>query len=146
MAKGISEADKEFLSEYMVNGFNATKAYLKVFAASNPLLAYNDAKSSAYRLLSKPSMKKLYDKKLKEINEATNVRREELIMGLKELMISSVAAGDIPNYLKAIDMINKMVGNYTTFIDANINQDIVLTISGLEEETKKDDDDEELDA
>ena len=65
------------------------------------------------------------------------IRKEEIMMSLKELMINSTNNHDHNTLLKTIDIINKMQGSYTTIIDANINGNISLIIPGLEPEPEE---------
>ena len=144
MAKhGITKQDLLFVDEYFANGFNGSQAYSTVFTTKG--LTPNNAKYLAYKLLNKTEVKLEVQKRWDEIKDANIIRREELLMELKETYFTAIRQQDHQLLLKTIDMINKMCGNYTTFIDANINQTIDLIIPGMEGLEVKDESEEDED-
>lgn len=138
-ADGLTKLDREFIEEYFANSFNATAAYRKVFKTKSEW-----AKRSAWTLMNKPVIKMEIEKIYEEIREANKIKRENIMTALNDLMIESIATKNNNILLKTIDIINKMNGNYTTQIDANITGNISLTIPGLEiPDTEEDKDEDE---
>ena len=142
MAKhGITKQDLLFIDEYFANGFNGSQAYSTVFTTQR--LTPTNAKYHAYRLLNKTEVKVEVQKRWDELKDANIIRREEMLMELKETYFTAIRQQDHQLLLKTIDMINKMQGNYTTIIDATLSGNINITIPGLIEEDKKEEDDDE---
>lgn len=77
LEKKISDSDRAFIAEYMMNGYNATRAYIKV----HPKSGYESARSSASALLTIPNIKeeiaKEFDKKV--------MKREEVLARLSDM-------------------------------------------------------------
>jgi hypothetical protein len=135
----LTKQDLLFIDEYFINGFNATQAYKKVFKNS---LKPNAQKQCAYKLMSKNIIKKEIELRFEEIQKANIITRTELLSNLKDLMLESILLKDNVILLKTVDTINKMMGNYTTIIDATLNGNINIIIPGLElpEETEETED------
>lgn len=141
---GITKQDLLFIDEYFANGFNGSQAYSTVFTTERN--TPTNAKYKAYRLLNKTEVKVEVQKRWEEIKDSNIIRREELLMELKETYFTAIRQQDHQLLLKTIDMINKMCGNYTLFVDANINQNINLVIPGMEgflEQDKPEEEDED---
>lgn len=138
-AEGLSKKDILFIDEYFNNGFNGSAAYRTIFKP-------NPDKSTVYnsqRLLNKPHIKLEVEKRWDEIRNSNIIRRDEIMLHLKEKMHESLLNKDNNTLLKTIDMINKMMGTYITQIEANVNQSIVLNIPGLEIPEEDDENDTE---
>lgn len=79
--KELSQAHKAFITEYMINGYNATQAYKKVY----PKSTYEAARRSASDLLTNPDIKeavaKEFDKKV--------MKREEVLSRLSDMARAS---------------------------------------------------------
>lgn len=134
---GLTKKDDLFIDEYFNNGFNAAAAYRTIFKLNTKAAAI-----LAYRLLGKPVVKLEIEKRWDEIKGVNIIKREEIMINLKELMLNSVDKKDNATLLKTIDIINKMSGNYTTQIDANIQGTITLNIPGLDIPEEKDEDED----
>jgi len=140
MSKFSSELTKGeilFIETYFNNGFNATQAYMTAF----PDATYKSARYSGYRLMASEHIKPEIERIWAEIKALNIVTREEIMIALKELMDQSIDNGNATDLIKAIDTINKMTGAYTLQIDANVNNNIVLTIPGLEDKQNDSTDD-----
>lgn len=124
----LTKNDQLFVDEYFNNGFNATGAYRKVFNPPNPL----SAKWLAYNLLANVNVKNEVEKRYKEIQEVNVIRRQDIMIELKELLTNAIEKNDSTLILKTIDTIAKMSGYYTTIIDATVKGTINLTIPGLD--------------
>ena len=134
---GLSKNDELFIDEYFNNGFNQLRAYETVFGKTK-----KSAKFASWRLMSRNEVKLEVEKRFQEIRDANVIKREEITFALKDLMNKCIEEGDKPNLLKTIDTINKMQGNYTLLIDANISQNIKLTIPGLDPDKNNDEEDD----
>lgn len=138
MAEGLTKKDSIFIDEYFNNGFNGSKAYAKAFGVEQG----NASSTHAFRLMSRPYIKVVMEERWKEIRDANIVTREEVLTNLKNLMQLSVEKKDNKTLLKTIDILNKMMGSYTTIIDATVHQDIKLSIPGLEIKDEKEEDED----
>lgn len=141
MAKhGLTKKDELFVDEYFNNGFNATSAYRTVFKNTNKHVSFY-----AYQLLNKNCISVEIEKRWDEIKNANIIKREEIMINLKELMCNAIDSKDNNTLLKTIDIINKMNGAYTTHIEANVNQSIKLNIPGIDlpDESQDDENDKE---
>ncbi len=130
----ITKGELVFIETYFNNGFNAAQAYMTAF----PEATYKSAKYSGYRLMAKPVIKEEIERIWAEVKDLQIVKREEIMIALKELMDQSIENGNSNDLLKTIDTINKMTGAYTLQIDANIKNNIILTIPGLEPDKEED--------
>lgn len=130
----LTEVDRLFIDTYFNNGFNATQAYLTAY----PKALYKTARFAGYRLLAQPVIKEEVERVWAEIKELNIITREEVMIALKESMDRAIESEDNNDLLKTIDIINKMTGAYTLQIDANVNNNIILTIPGLEPEKEED--------
>lgn len=142
MSKFSSELTKGeilFIETYFNNGFNATQAYMTAF----PDATYKSARYSGYRLMASEHIKPEIERIWAEIKALNIVTREEIMIALKELMDQSIDNGNATDLIKAIDTINKMTGAYTLQIDANVNNNIILKIPGLEPDKDEDKESEE---
>ena len=134
-AEGLTKMDELFIDEYFNNNFNATAAYKIVFKVDVTKKGYYNAT----RLLRQTYIKNEIEKRWDEIRETNMIRRDEIIIHLKNVMYESIMNKDNNTLLKVIDMLNKMAGNYTLQIEANVNQIITLNIPGLELPDENDD-------
>lgn len=64
-----------FIEEYMINGFNATGAYMKVY----PKSSYASAKAHAARLVSNGNIKVEIEARIEEYKAKYNIDREYII-------------------------------------------------------------------
>lgn len=80
---GLTPNRQKFADEYLANGCNGKQAYLSAFSTKNEATA--EANSS--RLLKQKSVKSYIDKRLKEIQDKTQVKQEWVVMQLKEVVV-----------------------------------------------------------
>lgn len=125
---------KAFCREYVINGNNGTQAYMKAVPGSNE----ESARRMAYKWLTRVDVqeyiKELQDKleekaimtakeRMKWLTEVINdIQREEANVKMPdggEIKIGLKNA-DLQTKMKAIDILNKMSGEYTTKIEGNI--------------------------
>lgn len=124
----MTAKEKAFAEEYVVNGYNATQAYLKAYDTGN----YNTAKCEGHRVLKKPHVFKYVSELQKAQFEAACVTAERIGIKLAEIAFAEKGDQDYnaAAQLKAIDLLQKQLGLQKTKqeIEANVNQDIVINI------------------
>lgn len=127
----LSSQQRKFCEEYVNNGTNGTKAYLSAYKSCKK---ENTARVNASRLLTKANI-------IEYISELQEKLKENAIMSAEERMIwlTKVVNGDVKHTsydsngnsyeneaymsdkMKAIDILNKMTGEYTTKIKGDIS-------------------------
>lgn len=124
-----------FCQEYVDNGLNGTQAYLKAYKTCK---SEDTAKVNASRLLTKANIQeyirelqgKLEDKaimsakeRMKWLTEVINdVQTEGVkIKTIDKDFIIGEGTADLSTKMKAIDILNRMEGNYTTKFSGDVN-------------------------
>lgn len=127
----LSSQQRKFCEEYVNNGTNGTKAYLSAYKSCK---RENTARVNASRLLTKANI-------IEYISELQEKLKENAIMSAEQRMIwlTKVVNGDVKHTsydsngnsyeneaymsdkMKAIDILNKMTGEYTTKIKGDIS-------------------------
>lgn len=113
----MNNNQRTFAQEYVKNGNNGTKAYMKAY----PDCTYETAMANASDLLRNTKVKEYIESLQAEIED-------KAIMSAKERMewLTKVVTGEIDekiymsDKLKSIDILNKMDGNYVTKVEGNI--------------------------
>lgn len=98
-----------FVREYLKNGNNGAQAYMKVYGTKDN----NQAGQHASHLLDTESIQKHLEKERDLIARNHNIDVEENIRTLHTLIEDCLNDGDRHHLTKAIDMLNKMSGQYT---------------------------------
>ena len=129
----LNNNQKTFCREYVKNGNNGTKAYMKAYKCDE-----ETARKSASRLLTNVDIqnyiKELQDKleekdimtakeRMKWLTEVVNdIQREEANVKMPDGEIIEIGSknADLQTKMKAIDILNKMSGEYTTKLEGNI--------------------------
>lgn len=124
----LSDKQEMFCQEYMVNNFNATAAYKKVYGVSG-----KQAESNGNRLIRNDKIKTRLDELKKETREYYQITKEELLNDLKDIKDRNKGLRD-QTAMKAIEIISKMNG-----YDAPLKQEI-----NIQEQPFFKDDDEEI--
>lgn len=124
-----------FCQEYVDNGLNGTQAYLKAYKTCKK---EETAKVNASRLLTNANIQeyvrelqsKLEDKaimtakeRMKWLTEVINdIQREEVRVKPKngEEFVIGKATADLDTKMKAIDILNKMSGEYKTILSGKV--------------------------
>ena len=112
----LSDKHEMFCQEYMVNGFNATAAYKKIYQVTD-----KQAESNGSRLMGNDKIKNRLDELKKETQEYYRISKEELLNDLKDIKNSNKGVRD-GIAMKAIEIISKMSG-----FDAPLKQDITIS-------------------
>ena len=125
----LNNNQKAFCREYVKNGNNGTKAYMKAYKCNKE----TTARINASKLLTNTNI-------LEYIKELQEKLEDKSIMSAKERMIflTGVITGvvkenneleaEVNDKMKAVDILNKMSGEYTTKFEGNVTQDIVIDI------------------
>lgn len=137
--KRLTKQEALFVDEYFCNNFNAAAAYRKVYKVNDKKIS----KIGGYKVLNKPHIKFVIDKLWDELKDLNIIRRQELLIHLKEVLDNAVDTEDSVTILKTVDIINKMTGNYVQQIDATITGNINVTIPGLDITQDENNDEEE---
>ncbi len=109
----LNEFEINFLNIWFNNGFNATEAYL----LAKPGVQYNTAKTEGNKLLTKPYIELEIIKRKLAIQSKSEIKLEDMVSKLKNLMYECIEDSDRTNLLKTIDTLNKMAGFYQQKID-----------------------------
>jgi len=121
--KELNNKQKIFCREYVKNGNNATQAYMKAYKCSEAV-----ARRNASRLLTNVDIQN-YIKELQDKAESkdimTTIQKKEFLTN----MIMKDVEANRTDKLKALDILNKMDGEYVTKIDANVGlREIVVKL------------------
>ena len=140
----LSNSQRKFCEEYVNNGKNGTQAYLTAYKSCKK---ESTAKVNASRLLTNANV-------MDYVKELQEKLKTKAIMTAEERMIwlSKVVKGDIKHIcydnngnayeneayisdkMKAIDIMNKMDGEYTTNIKGNISLSYEEALKKVSEE------------
>lgn len=119
--KELNNKQKIFCREYVKNGNNATQAYMKAYPDSSE----KSAKDNASRLIAKDSIQNY-------IQELQGKMEDKEIMSAKERMkwLTNLIDGKetTSDKLKAIEILNKMSGEYVTKVEADVSASIEIDI------------------
>lgn len=121
----LTQKQRAFCEEYVVNGYNATQAYLTAYGCE-----YKTANVEGPRLAKKPHIRAYVNQLQKEAFDAACINAERIAMKLAEI---AFASGDDEYYgansqLKALDLLQKQLGIQHQKIEAEINTDVVINI------------------
>lgn len=125
MEKKLTPQQKAFAEEYVMNGYNATQAYLKAYNCSE-----GAARSHCVDNLRKPNVREYIQALQKQAFEANCINAERVALKLAEIAFSS--KGDeyynSNAQLKALDLLQKQLGLQTQKLEADVKNDIVINI------------------
>jgi phage terminase small subunit len=145
----LNNNQKAFCREYVKNGNNGTKAYMKAYKTNeenarrraSELVANSDVLEYIKELQDKLEEKDIMSAKerMKWLTEVVNnIQREEANVKMPDgetIELGSKNA-DLQIKMKAIDILNKMSGEYTTKIEGNIGlsyEDVLKEVESDEE-------------
>ncbi len=113
MPDNLNLKQKAFCQEYLLNGNNATKAYMSAY----PDCSYDSARGSATDLLANPNIKAYLDARLEQVDKSNLLSIEQIL-----LKIQGVAEDEktkVAERLKSYDLLLKAQGAY--------KQDLTIT-------------------
>ena len=123
--KDITAKEKAFAEAYVIDGLNATKAYLKVYGGE-----YDTANSAGCKVLKRPKVKEYVEKLQKEAFDAACINAERVALKLAEIAFAE-RGDDVYNataQLKALDLLQKQLSLQHQKIEADVNTDIKIVI------------------
>ena len=104
----MTAKEKEYVLEYLANGYNAQKAYNKVYKKPD-----GTKSGYAYDILAKPEIKQYIREYRRKKLEALNVDNERIIEKLTEIAFAE--KGDdyykSADQIKALDLLQKMLSD-----------------------------------
>jgi len=125
----INKKQELFLQEYLSNGMNGSKAYQTIYKCKSSV-----ARNNASQLLAKPHIKELVEKEKNKLMEKYEIKKENIIDELNWVIENAkeekADSGftDRSAILKAIDILNRMSGNYAPIkTEGNVNLNVSLT-------------------
>lgn len=120
----LNTQQEMFCREFIACKYNAGKAYEKVYATKK-----NDtARAGAVRLMKMPEIKERISQLEKEIFEANHITPEHIANELSEMAFSEDTPQNIK--LKALDLLQKQTGLQTQKVQAELNNNIQINITG----------------
>ena len=123
MSDKLNVKQEKFI-QGIINGLSQRQAYKEAFGSE-----YDDnaIDINASKLFNSAKVKLRYEELLKELQDKSIMSAQERMIWLTELVKKELKA-NMTDKLKAIDILNKMSGEYTTKIDANVNTEIKVTL------------------
>lgn len=103
----LSDRHKAFVDEYMVNGFNGTQAYLKVYPDSKD---EDSAKVGASRLLTNDNVQSYLEEQKKELRKLNIMSKADKLIYLEDIL-GNKHDEQTRDRLKALEIHNKMTGD-----------------------------------
>lgn len=124
----MTKKQELFCEEYLNNGYNALKAYQKVYNSTNK------KPSTPYTLLKKPEVKEYIERRRNEIYDSLVIDNKRIFQELADIAFAE--KGDevytTPNKLKALEQLAKLMGLQVTKIEHTDTIEVSL-VEGEEE-------------
>lgn len=121
----LTKKEKAFCEYYVLENENTTQAYYKAYGGE-----YETASKNSYKMLRKPHIKEYITALQKEAFAAACITAERV--GLKLAEIAFAAKDDeaytAAHQLKALDLLQKQLNLQHTKIEAEVKNDINITI------------------
>ena len=129
----MNKNQKLFCHEYVKNGNNGTRAYMEVYSNCTE----ETARRNASKLLTKTDVKEYIESLQKELKDEAIMSAKERMEWLTEVVkdiqreVTSIRTADediiigdknadLNTKIKAIDIMNKMDGEYVTKVEGNV--------------------------
>lgn len=136
-------AKQEKFVQGLVKGLSQRKAYKEAFGSGKQKDETIDNKAS--KLFKEDEIKARYNELIKELEDKAIMNAKERMIWLTEVIndiqkegvkvktidndfVIGEGTADLNTKMKAIDILNKMSGEYITKIDADVNSDININI------------------
>lgn len=130
---------QERFVQNIISGMSQRQAYKEAFGAD-----YDDnaIDSNASTLFNSTKVQQRYKELLEELKDIAIMTATERMIWLTDVVKDKQLDADNEGYkpadlttkMKAIDILNKMSGEYTTKIEADVNTDVNITIELTDEE------------
>ena len=121
----LTKKEKAFCEEFVNNGCKASKAYCTVYGCS-----IEDARKRYCKTFRKPEVKEYISQLQKEAFAAACINAERVALKLGEIAFSDKADEyyNASAQLKALDLLQKLLGLQKQHIEADLHTDIVINI------------------
>ena len=120
----LNTQQEMFCREFIACKYNGGKAYEKVYATKK-----NDsARAGAVRLMKMPEIKERISQLEKEIFEANHITPEHIANELSEMAFGEDTPQNIK--LKALDVLQKQTSLQTQKVQADLNNNIQVNVTG----------------
>lgn len=103
----LTQKELGFVQEYLINGFNGKRAYMKAYATENE----NMAAVEACKMLKKPKILKALDEEEGGFKELARIYGAEKKMIVKKL-VEHITDGDRKESIAAINTLAKLTGDF----------------------------------
>lgn len=122
----LTKKERAFCEEYVANGCNASRAYFHAYDTSS----IENARKAYCKVFRKPEVKAYIAELQKEAFEAACISAERVALKLEEIAFAK--RGDeyynATSQLKALDLLQKQLGLQKQHIEAEVTQDINISI------------------
>lgn len=119
----LTNVKHEKFVQNLVNGMSQRQAYKDAFQVDYD----NDAiDSNASTLFRQTKVRQRYNELIKELEDIAIMSAKERMVYLTNLLLDNEI--DTNAKLKAMDILNKMSGEYITKIEADVNNDVTINI------------------
>lgn len=118
-------AKQELFIQGIVRGLSQRQAYKEAYNTEN--MQEDTIDKEACLLFNSPKISERYNELIKELQDKSIMSAQERMIWLTDL-IKKEPKANMTDKLKAIDVLNKMSGEYTTKVEANVNTDIKVTL------------------
>jgi len=118
----LDNGEVEFINKYMINGFNATRAYYESF----PNTTITSASSASHELKNRPAVKKEIKRRLEARVGDCDLLAQEIIDKLREIAFAD-KSDELYNptlAIRAIDSLQKQLNLVTTNVNISGGLDI----------------------
>ena len=117
-------AKQEKFIQNIIKGMSQRQAYKAAFKPEN--MSDKTIDEKACKLFNEDKIQTRYDELLKELEKEAVMTAIEKRLLLKQMALDK--ENSINDRLKALDIDNKMAGEYVTKVEADVNADINITI------------------
>ena len=125
----LTNVKHEKYVQNLVNGMSQRQAYKDAFQVDYD----NDAiDSNASTLFRQTKVRQRYNELIKELEDIAIMSAKERMVYLTNLLLDNEI--DTNAKLKAMDILNKMSGEYITKIEADVNNDVTINIELSDDE------------
>ena len=126
--KMLTKKQEDFV-QGILNGMSQREAYRNAYSAEN--MSENAIDREASLLLKNPKVAQRFSELRKEMAKPTIMTAQQRLEFLTNVINGEE---DMVHKLKALDLMNKMQGEYVQKIDANVNADIDICIELTDED------------
>lgn len=116
--RGLQHKHRLFADEYLMNGNRVADAYIAIYPHVTDRVYASKAGS---KIKMQPEVTKYIEETQAIIETNYKIRREDIVKEVFELIDDCKRDGDRSNYIKLLDMLNKMSGQYVTKQEVELN-------------------------